>query len=49
MGDLLLIAVGAALVNNFVLTRFLGLCPVLGTSQRLDGAVGMALATTSSR
>jgi electron transport complex protein RnfA len=47
MGELLLIAVGAALVNNFVLTRFLGLCPVLGTSQRLDGAVGMALATTA--
>jgi electron transport complex protein RnfA len=47
MGDLLLIAVGAALVNNFVLTRFLGLCPVLGTSQHLDGALGMALATTA--
>jgi electron transport complex protein RnfA len=47
MGDLLLMAVGAALVNNFVLTRFLGLCPVLGTSQRLEGATGMAVATTA--
>jgi electron transport complex protein RnfA len=47
MDDLPLIAVGAALVNNFVLTRFLGLCPVLGTSQHLDGASGMALATTA--
>ena len=42
--DLLLIVVGAALVNNFVLVQFLGLCPVLGVSTRLEGAVGMALA-----
>ncbi len=46
MGDLLLIAIAAATVNNFVLVRFLGLCPVLGVSSRLDSAVGMALATT---
>ena len=45
MGDVLLIAVGAALVNNFVLVRFLGLCPLLGTGGRLDAAVGMSLAT----
>ncbi|MCC5793898.1 MAG: electron transport complex subunit RsxA [Chromatiales bacterium] len=46
MGDLLLIATGAALVNNFVLVRFLGLCPVLGASSRLDNALGLSLATT---
>jgi electron transport complex protein RnfA len=45
MTELLLIAVGAALVNNFVLVRFLGLCPLLGASTRLDSAAGMALAT----
>ncbi len=47
MTELLLIAVGAALVNNVVLARFLGLCPVLGTGRRLDTAAGMALATTA--
>jgi len=34
------------LVNNFVLTKFLGLCPFLGASSRLETATGMALATT---
>jgi len=46
MGELLLIAIGAALVNNFVLVRFLGLCPALGASNRLDNALGLSLATT---
>ena len=46
MADLLLIIVATVLVNNFVLTRFLGLCPFLGASNRLETAVGMALATT---
>jgi Na+-translocating ferredoxin:NAD+ oxidoreductase subunit A len=46
MGGLLLTAVGAALVNNVVLVRFLGLCPVLGTSRQLTTAAGMAAATT---
>ena len=46
MGDLLLILVGTVLVNNFVLVRFLGLCPFMGVSQRLEGAIGMAFATT---
>jgi electron transport complex protein RnfA len=45
MAELLLIAVGAATVNNFVLVRFLGLCPLLGTGSRLDSAAGMSLAT----
>ena len=34
--------VGAILVNNFVLTRFLGICPFLGVSKRLDTALGMS-------
>ena len=45
MTDLLLIIVGAALVNNVVLTSFLGLCPFFGTSNRLEIAIGMSLAT----
>jgi len=45
MTELALIIVAAALVNNFVLVQFLGLCPFLGASRRLEGAAGMALAT----
>lgn len=44
--DLALLLVGAVLVNNFVLTRFLGLCPFMGVSRKLETAVGMAFATT---
>jgi electron transport complex protein RnfA len=43
--DLLLLALGASLVNNFVLTHFLGLCPFVGVSRRFEAAAGMALAT----
>ncbi len=43
--DLLLIIVSAALVNNFVLIQFLGLCPFMGVSNQLEGALGMSLAT----
>ncbi len=43
--DLVLIIISAALVNNFVLIQFLGLCPFVGVSSRIEGAVGMALAT----
>jgi len=45
MAELLLIALGAALVNNFVLVQLLGVCPFIGGSQRVEGAIGMALAT----
>jgi electron transport complex protein RnfA len=45
MSDLLLLALGASLVNTFVLTHFLGLCPFVGVSRRLEAAAGMALAT----
>ena len=46
MGEYLLILVGTVLVNNFVLVKFLGLCPFMGVSRKLDAAVGMGLATT---
>ena len=42
--DLLLIAVGSAFVNNVVLSQFLGICPFLGVSKKLDSAVGMSSA-----
>ena len=45
MSDLALLLFGAALVNNFVLAKFLGLCPFMGVSQRLDSALGLSLAT----
>ena len=42
--QLLLIFISAALVNNFVLARFLGICPFLGVSKKLDSALGMGMA-----
>ena len=45
MTDLILILVGTVLVNNFVLVRFLGLCPFMGVSRNLEAAFGMSLAT----
>lgn len=41
MRELLLIAIGSALVNNVVLSQFLGLCPFLGVSKKMDTAAGM--------
>jgi len=46
MTHYLAILLGTVLVNNFVLVKFLGLCPFMGVSQRLEYAVGMAMATT---
>jgi electron transport complex protein RnfA len=45
MTDIALILVSTVLVNNFVLVRFLGLCPFMGVSRNVDTATGMALAT----
>jgi electron transport complex protein RnfA len=45
LGQLMLVVVAAALVNNFVLVQFLGLCPFVGASRRVEGALGMGLAT----
>ncbi len=42
MGKLLLIIISAVLVNNYVLLRFLGLCPFLGVSRRFRTAAGMS-------
>ncbi|PCH59895.1 MAG: electron transport complex subunit RsxA [Gammaproteobacteria bacterium] len=45
MTEIAVLLIGTILVNNFVLSQFLGLCPFLGVSKKLDTAVGMALAT----
>lgn len=45
MADYLLILVSTVLANNFVLVRFLGLCPFMGVSNTLEGAMGMSMAT----
>jgi electron transport complex protein RnfA len=41
-----LILLSTVLVNNFVLVKFLGLCPFMGVSRKLETAIGMGLATT---
>jgi len=46
MTDYLLILVSTILVNNFVLVQFLGLCPFMGVSNKLETSIGMAMATT---
>ncbi|MFK8031181.1 MAG: electron transport complex subunit RsxA [Gammaproteobacteria bacterium] len=45
MTELLALIVATILVNNFVLVQFLGLCPFMGVTQRLEGTVGMCFAT----
>ena len=45
MTEIVVILISTVLVNNFVLVRFLGLCPFLGVSGNLEAAVGMSLAT----
>lgn len=44
MSELIIIALGSALVNNVVLSQFLGLCPFLGVSKKTNTAVGMGTA-----
>ena len=46
MTEYALILVGTVLVNNFVLVKFLGLCPFMGVSKKLETAIGMGMATT---
>ncbi len=46
LAGLVLILVSTVLVNNFVLVQFLGLCPFMGVSNKLETAMGMSLATT---
>ena len=44
IGDLLLLIIGSALVSNVVLSQFLGLCPFLGVSKKVETAAGMGTA-----
>jgi len=46
MSEYFFILLGTALVNNVVLVKFLGLCPFMGVSNKLDTALGMGFATT---
>lgn len=46
MSEYLLLLVTTVLINNVVLTKFLGLCPFMGVSNKLDTALSMGLATT---
>src|SRR5210317_1066527 len=45
MTEYFLILVSTVLANNFVLVRFLGLCPFMGVSGKIEGAIGMSIAT----
>lgn len=44
MGDYILLAISCILVNNILLAQYLGNCPFLGTSKKMETAVGMAMA-----
>jgi len=46
MFEYFLLLIGTVLVNNFVLVKFLGLCPFMGVSGKLESAIGMSMATT---
>lgn len=46
MSNYFLLFIATLLVNNFVLVQFLGLCPFMGVSKKLDAATGMSMATT---
>ena len=47
MKELIIILLSSVLVNNSVLTRFLGICPFLGVSKKFDQATGMGIAVTA--
>ncbi len=46
MGDLFVLAISCIFINNILLAQFLGNCPFLGTSKKMETAVGMAMAVT---
>ena len=46
MSEILTILIGSIFVNNFAMSRFLGICPFLGVSKKLDSAFGMGMAVT---
>ncbi len=47
MKELLIILMGSILVNNYTLSKFLGICPFLGVSKKTDQATGMGIAVTA--
>lgn len=44
MGDLFVLAISCIFINNILLAQFLGICPFIGTSKKMETAVGMAMA-----
>tara|TARA_R110000772_G_scaffold94813_5_gene192985 strand:+ start:160 stop:735 length:576 start_codon:yes stop_codon:yes gene_type:complete len=46
MSEIIILLISAILVNNFVLVQFLGLCPFMGSSNKIETAIGMSAATT---
>ena len=44
MGDFIVLAISCILINNILLAQYLGNCPFLGTSKKMETAVGMAMA-----
>ena len=46
MEQLILIFIAASVTNNFVLTYFLGICPFIGVSNKIDSSIGLGIATT---
>lgn len=46
IGHYLVIIIGVIFINNFVLSKFLGICPYIGVSKKLDSAIGMGFAVT---
>ena len=44
MGDLIVLSISCVLINNIVLAQYLGNCPFLGTSKKMETAIGMAMA-----
>lgn len=46
MTELLSVALGAILVNNFIVSQFLGICPFMGVSKKVETALGMGMAVT---
>ena len=46
MNNIVLIIIGSVLVNNYVMSQFLGICPFLGVSKKVETAMGMGMAVT---
>lgn len=46
MRELILIFIAASITNNFVLTYFLGICPFIGVSNKIESSIGLGIATT---